>query len=95
MPLPSKQKMIYDRLLEMFRKDTSEDGRLPSEPELATQIGVARRTLRYTLAKLETEGVLIRTNHGTFLREKFTKRENPITVLVPCPDYQTASGYWS
>lgn len=95
MPLPSKQKMIYDRLLEMFRKDTSEDGRLPSEPELAAQIGVARRTLRYTLAKLETEGFLIRTNHGTFLRKKYKQRETPITVLVPCIDYQASSGWWS
>ena len=95
MPLPSKQNMIYDRLLEMFRKDTSKDGRLPSEPELAAQIGVARRTLRNTLARLETEGFLIRTNHGTFLREKFRKREIPVTVLVPCIDYQASSGWWS
>jgi len=95
MPLPSKQKMIYSYLLKMFQGNMSSDGRLPSEVELATQIGVARRTLRYTLSRLESEGLLIRTNHGTFLRKNFLKRENPITVLVPCPDYQTASGYWS
>ena len=95
MPLPSKQKMIYSYLLKMFRTEISGDGRLPSEEELAKRIGVARRTLRYTLSRMENEGLLIRTNHGTFLREKFPKRENPITVLVPCPDYQTASGYWS
>lgn len=95
MPLPSKQDMIYTYLLEMFRKDTSRDGRLPSEPELAAQIGVARRTLRYTLARLENEGFLIRTNHGTYLREKFKKQEIPVTVLVPCIDYQASSGWWS
>ena len=97
MPLPSKQNMIYSTLLRMFRERKFENGRLPSENELAAQLGVARRTLRYTLAKLEEEGILLRTNHGTFLKKEIREREmeNPITVLVPCPDYQTASGYWS
>ncbi len=96
MPLPSKQNNIYSTLLAMFRKKTFENGRLPSENELAAQLGVARRTLRYTLAKLEEEGILLRTNHGTFLKKNIRKKEDhPITVLVPCPDYQTASGYWN
>lgn len=96
MPLPSKQEMIYSYLLDMFEKDTLKNGRLPSENELAARIGVARRTLRYTLARLENEGFLIRTNHGTFLRKKHRRTEAlPVTVLVPCSDYHTASGYWS
>ena len=96
MPLPSKQEMIYTYLLEMFQGDIPQNGRLPSENELAARIGVARRTLRYTLQRLENEGFIVRTNHGTFLRSKVKKKEiQPITVLVPCPDYLAATGYWS
>ena len=96
MPLPSKQKLIYTYLLEMFQRDIPQNGRLPSENELATRIGVARRTLRYTLKRLEEEGMIVRTNHGTFLRSRVKKKEiQPITVLVPCPDYLAATGYWS
>lgn len=96
MPLPSKQEMIYTYLLNMFQNDIPQNGRLPSEKDLAARIGVARRTLRYTLERLEMEGWIIRTNHGTFLRKKYQKKEVlPVTVLVPCPDYQTASGYWA
>lgn len=96
MPLPSKQKMIYTYLLEMFQGSIPQNGRLPSENELAARIGVARRTLRYTLRRLEEEGMIIRTNHGTFLRSRVKKKEiPPITVLVPCPDYLAATGYWS
>lgn len=96
MPLPSKQEMIYSELIRMFQSETFPNGRLPSEINLAKQIGVARRTLRYTLDRLEKEGHLLRTNHGTFLREQQKKTEElPITVLVPCSDYYVASGYWS
>lgn len=96
MPLPSKQEMIYSYLLKMFREETFKNGKLPSEIDLAARIGVARRTLRYTLAHLENEGIIIRTNHGTFLKKQHRKTESiPITVLVPCSNYYTASGYWS
>ena len=96
MPLPSKQEMIYSYLLEMFQGDIPQNGRLPSEHELAAMIGVARRTLRYTLQRLENEGVIIRTNHGTFLRKQHKRAEiPPVTVLIPSPDYHVSSGYWS
>ena len=96
MPLPSKQEMVYSYLLSMFKENRFENGRLPSENALAAEIGVARRTLRYTLARLEDEGYLLRTNHGTYLRKQILPQDDiPVTVLVPCPDYQTASGYWS
>ena len=96
MPLPSKQNMVYASLMKIIREEYTEGAKLPAEAALAARIGVTRRTLRRTLARLESEGMLDRTNRGTFIRKPDrVKGDVPITVLVPCPNYLTASGYWS
>ncbi|MEQ9487884.1 MAG: FCD domain-containing protein [Alphaproteobacteria bacterium] len=47
------------------------DGRLPTERELCSMIGVGRRLLRRALDTLEVEGVLVRQQgRGTFVRQQ-------------------------
>lgn len=50
--------------------DESEDGRLPSEPEMAERVGASRATVRQALARLEGDGLIIRKHGvGTFVNE--------------------------
>lgn len=98
MPLPSKQNMIYSRLLKMIRDEYKPGNKLPSETQLASMIGVARRSLRTSLSRLAEERIIERTNHGTFILDSETKSDSTndsIYILVPCPDYYTASGFYS
>lgn len=47
------------------------EGRLPSEPALAQQLGASRNTIRQALAELEMEGLLFRKHGvGTFVNER-------------------------
>lgn len=98
MPIPSKQNMIYSLLIKRIQEKFHPGDRLPPEARLAAEIGVARRTLRYTLDRLAAEGMIDRTNHGTFLRGNHPlpgQTSEPVSILVPCPDYITASGFYS
>ena len=87
---PSKQKELH---VAVFRE--IQNGfpgmRLPAERSFAARLGVARKTLRFTLARLEEDGIITRNPFGTFIRESKTIRRTepsePVTVLLPCPDY--------
>lgn len=48
--------------------DEFEDGRIPSETELATELGVSRTTIRDALSRLENEGAVYRRQgSGTYV----------------------------
>jgi GntR family transcriptional regulator len=50
--------------------DEFEDGRIPSETDLANQLGVSRTTIRDALSRLELEGAIYRKQGaGTFINE--------------------------
>jgi GntR family transcriptional regulator len=63
-------------LLGLIEHGTYQPGeQLPSEKELATQLGISRSTLREALLNLEQEGVLIRRHGvGTFLAPGYEHR---------------------
>jgi GntR family transcriptional regulator len=57
-------------------------GRLPTEEELAAQLGVSRPTIRTALANLESSGYIRRVHGGgTFVAEKPTVVENPLDFV--------------
>jgi GntR family transcriptional regulator len=59
---------VANSLREELRHEYIVGGRLPSEPDLATQFGVSRGTVRHALAVLEREGVIIRRQGaGTYV----------------------------
>lgn len=59
---------VAKSLREELRHEYIVGGRLPSEPELASQYGVSRGTVRQALAVLEREGVIIRRQGaGTYV----------------------------
>ncbi len=57
--------------------------KLPSEPEFAAQLNVARGTLRKTLNVLEDEGLLVRiSSKGTFVNYPAPQNRKKILVLL-------------
>lgn len=62
---------IINRLLKMVRSNELKPGaRLPSEPALATMLGVSRPSLREALTVLETLGVVeVRRGVGAFVKD--------------------------
>ncbi|MEN8180458.1 MAG: GntR family transcriptional regulator [Pseudomonadota bacterium] len=78
---PIKDKMFLSArarqyLLDLFNDGTYTPGeQLPSETELATQLGISRPTLREALHDLESEGAIIRKHGvGTFVASSYNHR---------------------
>lgn len=72
----------------IFSGDTFAEGdRLPSEPDLARELGISRTTLREALQQLEGEGLLLRRHGiGTFVRNS----KPSITLKLTIPRSLTA-----
>ena len=62
--------VVAERILEAARSGSIREGdRLPSEPELAKQLGVGRTTIREALGKLQALGLVeVIRGRGSFLR---------------------------
>lgn len=68
---PSLTEQVAAHLKEQIVGGVFEEGRIPSETELATQLGVSRTTVRGALSRLEHEGTIIRRQGaGTFVNEQ-------------------------
>jgi GntR family transcriptional regulator len=82
MPRGSREGLLSHRLRDevlswIDRARLRPGAQLPSEPELASELGVSRPTLRETLRSLEEEGILTRTRGaGTFLTDRSRVRNN-------------------
>lgn len=68
---------VYDELLLQIKKGVYPiDSRLPSEPELASRLGISRATLRQALALLQDDGIVRNIRgKGNFVVDSFYKPE--------------------
>lgn len=67
---PSLTDQVKAHLKERIIGGDFEEGRIPSETELATDLGVSRTTIRDALSRLEHEGTIYRKQGaGTFVNE--------------------------
>jgi GntR family transcriptional regulator len=69
------------------------DGRLPSEPELARQLGVSRATVREAVAALEEQGLVRRRQGaGTFVQRNYSIVRNNLNLNAGVTDLIRAAG---
>lgn len=67
---PSLTDQVKSNLKERILKGDFEHGKIPSEHELAAELGVSRTTVRDALSRLEHEGAIFRRQGaGTFVNE--------------------------
>ena len=65
---PSLTEQVRQHIKQLIVDDGFEDGRIPPETELATELGVSRTTVRDALSRLEHEGAIVRRQgSGTFV----------------------------
>jgi GntR family transcriptional regulator len=67
---PSLTDQAKDHIKQRILADEYDGGRIPSETDLASELGVSRTTIRDALGRLEIEGVIFRKQGaGTFVNE--------------------------
>jgi len=65
---PSLTEQVRQHIKTLITEGRFEDGRIPPETELATDLGVSRTTVRDALSRLEHEGAIVRRQGaGTFV----------------------------
>lgn len=76
-------------------REFGDDGRLPSEPDLALRLGVSRATVRQAVTELEEAGFLRRRQgRGTFVTDQAASLRNNLNVNSGVTDL-IASGGWT
>jgi len=93
-PLP-----IVDQVLNIIRRRIFDgyyagDNRLPSENDLATELGVSRATVRSALTILETELIISRRQgDGTYINERLLNTTNNLGKILEFTKHIEASGF--
>jgi GntR family transcriptional regulator len=93
-PLP-----IVDQVLNILRRRIfdgyySNDNRLPSENDLAAELGVSRATVRSALTILETEMIISRRQgDGTYINERLLNTTNNLGKILEFTKHIEASGF--
>ena len=79
----TKQERIYQLLKERIEREVYAPGScLPKEVDLATELGIARKTLRPALEQLAMEGLIERIKgKGTFVRDKSAPHTKILVIL--------------
>ena len=104
MPLPSRQKELYEKVRQDLREKFSPGMTLPTEPAYACMLGCGRTTLRKVLTRLQEENLIRRTHRGTFVLDPAVpvppeipgtgkpEEERPLFMLIPCAQYTEKVG---
>jgi GntR family transcriptional regulator len=91
-PSLTEQTKLY--IKERILNNEFADGRIPSEPELANELGVSRTTVRDALSKLESEGAIIRKQGaGTFVNQQGLRIKWRLDEIWSYEDVLRANGY--
>jgi GntR family transcriptional regulator len=67
----SKVESTVHQIRQLIQANSQEDGRLPSEPDLARMLDASRATIRLALSELESDGLIVRKHgSGTFINQQ-------------------------
>ena len=91
---PSLTELAKSHLKERILNDEFEDGRIPSEAELADELQVSRTTIRDALSRLENEGAIYRKQGaGTFVNKPGLQIKSRLEEIWTYEDVIRAHGY--
>ena len=91
---PSLTDQVKSHLKERIVEGHFRDGRIPSETELATELGVSRTTIRDALSRLEQEGAIYRKQGaGTFVNEPGLQIKSRLEEIWAYEDVLEDHGY--
>jgi len=91
---PSLTEQAKSYIKQRILNDEFEAGRIPSETELATELGVSRTTIRDALSRLELEGTIFRKQGaGTFVNEASLQLKTRLEEIWAYEAMLEAHGY--
>ena len=91
---PSLTEQAKSHIKQMILDDVFADGRIPSETELAADLGVSRTTIRDALSRLEIEGIVYRKQGaGTFVNEAGLQIKSRLDEIWSYEAMLAAHGY--
>ncbi|MDH3606619.1 MAG: GntR family transcriptional regulator [Acidimicrobiia bacterium] len=91
---PSLTDQVKAHLKERIVEGAFEEGRIPSETELAAELGVSRTTIRDALSRLEQEGAIYRKQGaGTFVNEPGLQIKSRLEEIWAYEDVLEDHGY--
>ena len=77
----TKYHVVLQRLEAMIQSGLFDEGKLPSEPELAKRFGVSRSVVRQAYSELEKRGIIERKpGSGTTLRRPLPKKDKIVSM---------------
>jgi GntR family transcriptional regulator len=91
---PSLTDQVKAHLKERIVDGDFDEGRIPSETELATELGVSRTTIRDALSRLEQEGAIWRKQgSGTFVNQPGLQIKSRLEEMWAYEDVLEDHGY--
>ena len=81
---PSLTEQVKSHLKHRITNAEFETGRIPSEANLASELGVSRNTVRDALSRLEMEGIIFRKQGaGTFVNKTNLLVKTRLEEVIP------------